>query len=187
MKSNTSTIMRSGSIRTTPIIIVIATARLRKPDRGVNWDSAQPAHHPFYDVTTELRAVLQRLAARRIFSIGGPRAHAALRALLTPTGCYEWRHGFHSQVDPEARTPSMRRSRTGARTLRPDDRRTHGNSIRSRTRRAAEVELDCLHHQPAFHTRLYFAADKLFRSDDRGDSCAISGQLSCSLDRDKLR
>src|SRR6202049_2553364 len=40
---------------------------------------------------------------------------------------------------------------------------------------------------PHSHTRLYFAADKLFRSDDRGDSWQmISGQLSRGLDRDKL-
>jgi hypothetical protein len=40
---------------------------------------------------------------------------------------------------------------------------------------------------PHSHTRLYFAADKLFRSDDRGDSWkVISGQLSRGLDRDKL-
>ncbi|HVS20638.1 MAG TPA: hypothetical protein VHD88_02255 [Pyrinomonadaceae bacterium] len=41
---------------------------------------------------------------------------------------------------------------------------------------------------PHSHTRLYFAADKLFRSDDRGDSWQpISGQLSRGLDRDKLQ
>ncbi|HKY41626.1 MAG TPA: hypothetical protein VJM50_00920, partial [Pyrinomonadaceae bacterium] len=40
---------------------------------------------------------------------------------------------------------------------------------------------------PHLHTRLYFAADKLFRSDDRGDTWQlISGQLSRDLDRDKL-
>ena len=40
---------------------------------------------------------------------------------------------------------------------------------------------------PHSHTRLYFAADKLFRSDDRGDSWqVVSGQLSRGLDRDKL-
>src|SRR5258708_22655383 len=40
---------------------------------------------------------------------------------------------------------------------------------------------------PHSRTRLYFAADKLFRSDDRGDSWqVISGQLSRGLDRDKL-
>src|SRR6185436_19331760 len=40
---------------------------------------------------------------------------------------------------------------------------------------------------PHSHTRLYFAADKLFRSDDRGDSWqVISGQLSRGLERDKL-
>src|SRR5262249_49529070 len=36
-------------------------------------------------------------------------------------------------------------------------------------------------------TRLYFAANKLFRSDDRGDSWKpISGDLTRQLDRDKL-
>ncbi len=37
------------------------------------------------------------------------------------------------------------------------------------------------------HTRIYFAANKLFRSDDRGDSWkAISGDLTRHLDRDAL-
>ncbi|MFO0808186.1 MAG: hypothetical protein U0746_06150 [Gemmataceae bacterium] len=40
---------------------------------------------------------------------------------------------------------------------------------------------------PHAHTRVYFAANKLFRSDDRGDSwTAISGDLTRQLDRDKL-
>jgi photosystem II stability/assembly factor-like uncharacterized protein len=40
---------------------------------------------------------------------------------------------------------------------------------------------------PHSHTRLYFAANKLFQSDDRGDSWrAISGDLTRQLDRDKL-
>ncbi|MEM7309700.1 MAG: glycosyl hydrolase [Planctomycetota bacterium] len=39
-------------------------------------------------------------------------------------------------------------------------------------------------HSP---TRLYFAADRLFRSDDRGDSWqAISGDLTRGIDRDQL-
>jgi photosystem II stability/assembly factor-like uncharacterized protein len=40
---------------------------------------------------------------------------------------------------------------------------------------------------PHSHTRLYFAANKLFRSDDRGDSwTAVSGDLTRQLNRDKL-
>lgn len=40
---------------------------------------------------------------------------------------------------------------------------------------------------PHSHTRLYFAANKLFRSDDRGDTWrVISPELSRALDRDKL-
>jgi hypothetical protein len=40
---------------------------------------------------------------------------------------------------------------------------------------------------PHLHTRLYFAANKLYRSDDRGDSWrVVSGELSRALDRDQL-
>jgi photosystem II stability/assembly factor-like uncharacterized protein len=40
---------------------------------------------------------------------------------------------------------------------------------------------------PHSHTRLYFAASKLFRSDDRGDTWkAISGDLTRQIDRNKL-
>jgi len=40
---------------------------------------------------------------------------------------------------------------------------------------------------PHSHTRLYFAANKLFRSDDRGDTWkAISGDLTRQMDRNKL-
>jgi photosystem II stability/assembly factor-like uncharacterized protein len=40
---------------------------------------------------------------------------------------------------------------------------------------------------PHSHTRLYFASQRLFRSDDRGNSwTAISGDLSRQLDRDTL-
>ncbi len=40
---------------------------------------------------------------------------------------------------------------------------------------------------PHSHTRLYFACQRVFRSDDRGDSwTAISGDLSRQLDRDRL-
>jgi photosystem II stability/assembly factor-like uncharacterized protein len=40
---------------------------------------------------------------------------------------------------------------------------------------------------PHAHTRLYFAANKLFRSDDRGDTWkAVSGDLTRQIDRNKL-
>lgn len=40
---------------------------------------------------------------------------------------------------------------------------------------------------PHAHTRLYFAAERVFRSDDRGDTWrAISGDLTRRLDRNKL-
>src|SRR6185436_5525139 len=40
---------------------------------------------------------------------------------------------------------------------------------------------------PHSHTRLYFAAQKLFQSDDRGNTWkAISGDLTRQIDRDKL-
>ncbi len=40
---------------------------------------------------------------------------------------------------------------------------------------------------PHSHTRLYFAANRLYRSDDRGNSWrAVSGELSRNIDRDQL-
>src|SRR5215472_16237442 len=40
---------------------------------------------------------------------------------------------------------------------------------------------------PHSHTRLYFAANKLFRSDDRGDTWkAVSGDLTRQIDRNRL-
>ncbi|HTT20491.1 MAG TPA: hypothetical protein VMG82_16190 [Candidatus Sulfotelmatobacter sp.] len=40
---------------------------------------------------------------------------------------------------------------------------------------------------PHLHTRLYFAANKLFRSDDRGDTWkTVSGDLTRQIDRNKL-
>ena len=40
---------------------------------------------------------------------------------------------------------------------------------------------------PHSHTRLYFASNKLFRSDDRGDTWkAVSGDLTRQIDRNKL-
>ena len=40
---------------------------------------------------------------------------------------------------------------------------------------------------PHSHTRVYFAANKLFRSDDRGDTWrAVSGDLTRQIDRNKL-
>src|SRR5207247_4939107 len=40
---------------------------------------------------------------------------------------------------------------------------------------------------PHSSTRIYFAANRLFRSEDRGDNWkAVSGDLSRQLDRDKL-
>src|SRR4029077_17673095 len=41
---------------------------------------------------------------------------------------------------------------------------------------------------PPSQTRLYLAANKLFRSDDRGDTWkAVSGDLSRQIDRNKLQ
>src|SRR5439155_10088438 len=41
---------------------------------------------------------------------------------------------------------------------------------------------------PHSHTRLYFAANRLFRSDDRGDNWrAVSPDLSKQIDRNKLK
>jgi photosystem II stability/assembly factor-like uncharacterized protein len=98
--------------------------------------------------------------------------------------------GFHCKVDP--RDPNVVYGEAQYGDLVRFDRRT-GEEVGIQPKPAAgEPPLrwnwdSPLLLSPHSRTRLYFAANKLFRSDDRGDSWkAISGDLTRQLDRDKL-
>ena len=98
--------------------------------------------------------------------------------------------GFQSRVDPEDPATVYSESQYGG-LVRFD--RTTGEAVDIQPQ---EAPGEAPHRwnwdapliiSPHAHTRLYFAAQRLYRSDDRGDSWqAISGDLSRGIDRNQL-
>ena len=98
--------------------------------------------------------------------------------------------GFHSQVDPVDPNTIYSESQYGG--LVRYDKQTGQELALQPKEDKGEAPLrwnwdSPLIISPHSHTRLYFAANKLFRSDDRGDTWkAISGDLTRQIDRNKL-
>jgi photosystem II stability/assembly factor-like uncharacterized protein len=98
--------------------------------------------------------------------------------------------GFHSQVDPADANTIYSESQYGV--LVRYDKPTGQEIVLQPLEGKGEPPLRWNWDSPVIisphaHTRLYFAANKLFRSDDRGDTWkAISGDLTRQLDRNKL-
>jgi photosystem II stability/assembly factor-like uncharacterized protein len=125
------------------------------------------------------------------YSLGGPSrttsAHGIVNAdwITTDTG-----DGFESAVDPEDPNIVYAQSQHG--NLSRFDRRSGESMAIQPQPRKGEAEYRWNWDSPLFvsphsHTRLYFAANKVFRSDDRGDSwTVVSGDLTRRLDRNAL-
>lgn len=98
--------------------------------------------------------------------------------------------GFHSQVDPADPNTVYSESQYGVlvRYDRPTGQELVLQPIEGKGEPPLRWNWDSpLIISPHSHTRLYFAANKLFRSDDRGDTWrAISGDLTRQVDRNKL-
>src|SRR6202521_5828072 len=98
--------------------------------------------------------------------------------------------GFRSQVDPVDPNTIYSESQYGV--LVRHDKPTGQELVLQPLEGKGEAPLRWNWDSPIIisphsHTRLYFAANKLFRSDDRGDTWkAISGDLSRQIDRNKL-
>lgn len=126
------------------------------------------------------------------FSIGGPARvttdHGILNSdwFITNGG-----DGFESQIDPENPNIVYAQSQYGN-LVRYDKLSGEMLGIQPQPRKGEnsyrwnwDAPLAVSHHQP---TRLYFAANKLFRSNDRGDSWDVLGEdLTRQVNRNELK
>ena len=163
-------------------------------DRGVNWQFKANLPIPqFYDITTDNSTPFYNVygGTQDNYSFGGPsRTRSASGIVNSDWFVTQGGDGFRSQVDPE--DPNTIYAELQGGTLARFDKRT-GERMGIQPQ-AARGE-DPLRWNwdspfiisPHSHTRLYFASNKLYRTDDRGDTWkVISGELSRALDRDKL-
>ncbi len=163
-------------------------------DRAANWRflSNLPVTQ-FYDVTVDNQGPFYHVygGTQDNATLGGPARTPSIHGITNE----DWFNtkegdGFQSRVDPE--DPNIIYSEAQYGDLVRFDRRT-GQSMGIQPKPGkGEPPLrwnwdSPLLISPHSHTRLYFAAQKLFRSDDRGDTWkAISGDLTRQLDRNQL-
>jgi photosystem II stability/assembly factor-like uncharacterized protein len=163
-------------------------------DRGSNWIfKANLPVTQFYDITTDNATPFYNVfgGAQDNYAFGGPsRTRNASGIVNADWFVTQGGDGFRTQVDPEDPNTIYAELQTG--NIVRDDKRT-GERIGIQPQPGHNEDPLRWNWDSPFiisphsHTRLYFAADKLFRSDDRGDTWKIiSGQLSRGLDRDKL-
>ncbi|HVJ82127.1 MAG TPA: glycosyl hydrolase, partial [Planctomycetia bacterium] len=163
-------------------------------DKGSTWK-----HHPnlpltqFYDVTCDQTGPYYHVygGTQDNYTLGGPNKTKSSHG-ITNGDWYvtQGGDGFHCKVDPKDPDTVYCESQYGG--LVRFDRRT-GNSVGIQPQAApGEPPLrwnwdSPLAISPHSHTRLYYCAQRVFRSDDRGDTwTAISPDLTRQIDRNLL-
>lgn len=163
-------------------------------DRGKNWTHlANLPVTQFYDIAVDEAGPFYHVygGTQDNNTLGGPARTRSIHGITNA----DWfvvhgGDGFHCKVDP--RDPNTVYAEAQYGDLIRYDRRT-GEAVGIRPYPAAnepplrwnwDSPLVLSPHSP---TRLYYAANRIFRSEDRGNSWrAISGDLTRQLDRDKL-
>ena len=163
-------------------------------DRGANWQfKPNLPLGQFYDVTVDNSTPFYNVygGMQDNYSVGGPsRTRSASGIVNSDWFVTHGGDGFRTQVDPEDPNTIYAELQYGS-IVRFDKRTGERMGIQPGERRGEQglrFNWDSpFIISPHSHTRLYFAADKLFRSDDRGDTWkVISSELSRGLDRNKL-
>jgi photosystem II stability/assembly factor-like uncharacterized protein len=163
-------------------------------DRAANWEfrSNLPLGQ-FYDATVDNATPFYNVygGMQDNFNVGGPsRTRSASGIVNSDWFVTQGGDGFRAQVDPEDPNTIYAELQYGV--LVRFDKRTGERMGIQPTAHPGEDPLrfnwdSPLIISPHSHTRLYFAADRLYRSDDRGDSWKVIGpELSRGLDRNKL-
>ncbi len=163
-------------------------------DRAANWSFlANLPITQFYDVTVDDNAPYYNVygGTQDNFTLGGPSRTKSVHGITNA----DWfvtqgGDGFQVRVDPKDPNIVYCESQYGG--LVRFDRRT-GQTVGIQPQEGkGEPPLrwnwdSALIISPHLNTRLYFAASRVFRSDDRGDSWkAVSGDLTRQLNRDQL-